>query len=92
MLRPKEYAELSPAAFGEGTYRRFCREQGLEPVDGGYGMLFCEDEAGERVTVLTSDIEYHRMLVAGSDVGVLGGLEVSAEVYTLRRDGWPDEW
>jgi hypothetical protein len=57
----------------------------------GWGTLLCEDEDGNHVTLLTTDIEYQRLLVEAPGA-VLGSLEVPADKYPLRRAGWPDEW
>jgi hypothetical protein len=92
MMRPREYAFATPADLGgTGNYRRFCRAVGLAAVPDGWGFLLCEDEDGKRVTRLTADVAYLRMLFEASNV-VLAELEVPAEKFPNSRQGWPDEW
>jgi hypothetical protein len=88
----REHAEASPAALGrEAAYRTFCARVGLEPHPGGYGFVHAVDNDGERWTMITTDLDYHRALVTASDE-TRAGLTIPPGVYTLKRKGWPDEW
>lgn len=91
-LHPREFALLTPEAMGgRAAYRKACRIAGVEPTPTGYGLLFCEDDDGRRVTVLTEDVAYVSMLAQAAP-GVLAALSMPIEEFPRRRDGWPDEW
>jgi hypothetical protein len=91
-LTPREYALLTPSnTGGRRPYRDACRRAGLPPEPAGYGLLFCEDEDGQRVTIATRDLGYWRMLTASSPE-LLARLEIPPGKFPWRRAGWPDEW
>lgn len=94
MLKPVEYSFLTPEDMGNvSQYQRVATRLRLDKSNsGGYGLLHCVDELGERWTAITLDVEYLRTLVAGVEPEVLGGLEVPEAKFAMRRRGWPDEW
>jgi hypothetical protein len=92
-LTPREHAEASVVTLGVADYGTICRRAGLDPEapQGGYGLLFCEDDDGRHVTVATTDLDYHRMLVAAQGP-LIAGLDIPRDVYSQQSDGWPDDW
>jgi hypothetical protein len=56
-----------------------------------YGLMHCEDDAGEHWTVLTDDMEYVRLM---GEAGMLGvpPETVPLEKFPMARRGWPEEW
>lgn len=90
----REFAFATAADLGgPARYTAWCAAAGLPEVDGGYGIIMATDAFGRHVTKFTTDVEYLRTLVAGSkSAGLLANMEVPAGVFTLERDGWPDEW
>lgn len=48
------------------------------------------DEAGDKKTLVTDDVEYVRAIV-GATPEVLSGLELPQDKF-LVRDDWPDSW
>lgn len=91
MLTPRETALATPVDLGGAApYRRFCRAANLGIVPDGYGLLLATDEADNKQTLVTSDVEYVRALTRASPE-VLAGLELPTDKF-LTRDGWPDTW
>lgn len=79
-MKPIEHSMLSP----------------LQSVTEGlpfqeHGLLHCIDDNGKRITAVTEDVEYHRMLAAATPEQ-RAALVVPAEKYPRSRPGWPDEW
>lgn len=91
MLTPREFAFATPKDLGgTGNYRRFCRAAALAPVPDGYGMLLAVDDAGNRHTLVTGDVEYVRA-IADASAEVLADLDIPESKF-MRREGWPDDW
>ncbi|MGA5409463.1 hypothetical protein ACPCSC_19640 [Streptomyces lavendulocolor] len=79
------------------SYAAFCARQALAPSPGEWGLLHCT--AGPertRVTLATSDMSYHRLLVQA-----FNGPRDPADTflpsswsgrYAYGRYGWPDDW
>jgi hypothetical protein len=82
---------LTPKEFAFASTVEECAAIGLDPIEGGYGLLLCEDENQQRVTVITDDPDYARMLV-DADPSVRRGLEVPPGKFFRQRAGWPDDW
>jgi hypothetical protein len=92
VLTPREYSFATPKDLGgKAAYRTFCRRVDLPATPGGYGLLHAEDEDGQRWTLITQDVAYARMLAAASH-DVVADLEVPADKFPLKRQGWPDAW
>ena len=90
-LRVEEYSLATLAEFGLG-YPRFCEVARLPVLDDGYGLLHCLDRRGRRVTAITPDVEYVRLLIAGSDAGILADVTPPIENFPILAGGWPDDW
>jgi hypothetical protein len=91
-LTAREYALATPEAFGgQAQYEAFCRVAGLPPRPGGWGLLHALDEAGNRVTGVTEDVEYLRALINAAPE-TIAGMEIPADRFPRVRPGWPDEW
>jgi hypothetical protein len=88
-----EYAFATPADLGGDTaYQQFCDRAGLPDIPGGWGLLMCEkDDDGEHRTLLTTDVDYLRLIVAGGS-SALGLGVIQPEKFPISRLGWPDEW
>lgn len=82
---------LTPKEFAFADTRELCAGIGLPWKPGGYGLLFCVDDNGGRVTAVTDDVEYLDLL-SESPQSIRAGLDVAAEKFTMTRPGWPDEW
>ncbi len=81
-LQPKEHLEVRNDVEA--------RAMGLSWDGKPYGALLCVDTEGRRVTVITTDIDYHRMVVDATD-DLRAGLDIPTEKYGLRRDAWPGD-
>ncbi|MFJ9161233.1 hypothetical protein ACIRPS_31035 [Streptomyces griseoviridis] len=86
----REFSFLTPDDLG-GTdkYEKFCTRTGLDPIPGGYGCIHAV-RGDERVSLLTTDVEYVRLLVSATPEA-RAGLRTPPQTY-LERDGWPDQW
>ncbi len=95
VVEPVEHSELSPKAMSPLKYHELCQRFGLLPIEDGYGLLHCVGQPdGQHWTRLTTDIEFHRQLVARTDTDD-GSWEYGPELtekYAMARPGWPDEW
>jgi hypothetical protein len=78
-LTPRHYAIASPDV---------AASMGLDARE--YGVLMCQREDGNKVTLL-GDPEHTRMLIRASAT-VRAGLEIPWELYPIERDGWPPDW
>lgn len=89
----REFALLTPEDLGgEANYRAACVGANLDPIPGGYGLLMAIDGQGRRYTLMTTDVEYVRMVAeASTSPAILAGVELPPDKF-LRRDGWPDDW
>jgi hypothetical protein len=56
-----------------------------------YGALLCEHDDGHKVTLITDDIEFHRVLLALDGHQGDQELEVPEGIYTVHREGWPSD-
>jgi hypothetical protein len=90
-LKALSLSFLSYSNFGI-FYPDACRFFGLEPSPMGYGLLHCLDDAGQRVTRATEDVEYVRMIASRIGTATLEGLEVPATKFPVNRAGWPEDW
>lgn len=88
-----EYAFLTPSALGSRGYREVCRRLGVVPEPGGYGAVVGSDRCGNRVTLLTSDLDYLRAVVEFAREahrlrpGPARGIPVCAAKFPIRRAG-----
>lgn len=94
MHTAREYAFLTPSSLGRRRYRGLCRRLDLDPVPGGYGALLCCDREGRRMTVLTTDLDYLRMVVDAvreacrlREGEPSSGMPVNSAKFPLRRSG-----
>jgi hypothetical protein len=79
MLFPKDHAFADPSA---------SEAMGLDRHE--HGMLLCEDQNGNRWT-LVGDAEYLRTLIVAPH-GVRRNLSIPPQKFPTRREGWPDDW
>ena len=79
LLHPRDYAFADPA---------LSVSMGLEPEE--HGMLLCVDNDGSRWTLI-GDSEYLRTLIVAPQ-GVRTDLALPPGKFSLRREGWPDDW
>lgn len=86
------YSIASPTTLRPRKYRRFCAAAGVNRTDRGWGFLRCLDKDGQRITLMTEDVEYMEMLIAGRKGGALEELDVSVAMFPIIRKGWPDDW
>jgi hypothetical protein len=86
-LKPKEYA------YADRAMSDLLGLPAKEAEDDGicYGLLFCETNNGQHVTVATPDVTYWRM-IRDVEPKTRAGLTLPPEKFPYRRDGWPDEW
>lgn len=63
MYTAREYAFITPTSMGRRRYRSACRRLDLRAVPEGYGALLCRDGDGREVTMLTTEVDYLRMVV-----------------------------
>ena len=83
---------LTPREHLEVRNRQEARVMGLESAWDGvpWGALLCVDEDGHKHTLITTDIAFHRMLVA-TPHGTRAGLTIPPGTYPISRPGWPGE-
>lgn len=91
MTAPQVTGTLTPRETAVADTPQLAGALGLDWIPGGYGLLFCEDSAGEHWTVVTADAGYVNLMRTATPAA-LAGLDVPAEKFPLRRHGWPDEW
>ncbi|MQY04133.1 hypothetical protein [Actinomadura macrotermitis] len=86
-------AEVSVESIGSvHGYETWCAAAGLKPDEGPYGLVLGTTEHGDRVTLLTDDVNYMAMVlqaVAASQI--TEGIELASERFVV-RDGWPCDW
>lgn len=72
-------------------YANACRALGLAESAGGWGLLCCADEDGQRFTMLTADLTSIRahQTARGIDVTTFS---VSGWGVQAWRQGWPQDW
>jgi hypothetical protein len=81
-------AGMVPRAYGQLTAEQAARA-GLEARP--WGLVLCQDDAGGLVTLATQDLAWWGTL-AGLDAAELAGVELPADRFGLRREGWPGDW
>jgi hypothetical protein len=79
---------MIPRAYGQVTAEQ-APGFGLEPRP--WGLVLCQDDAGELVTLATEDLAWWGTL-AGLDAEELAAVELPADRFGLRRPGWPGDW
>ncbi|WP_286255713.1 hypothetical protein [Streptomyces graminofaciens] len=98
-LVPLEYSEVTRAfAVRDGlSYAALCARQALAPSPGEWGLLHCiAGPERTRVTLATSDMSYHRLLVQAL-IGPRDPADTClppswSSRYAYGRYGWPDDW
>jgi hypothetical protein len=76
-------------------YETLCRAARLPARREGWGLLFCEDEDGNHVTLVTEDLQYQFALADswGSQTGPADfAVEFPDDKYRVKRGGWPEDW
>ena len=86
------YSIVSPTTLRPRKYRKVCTAAGMYPTDRGWGFLRCLDKDGQRLTLVTEDVDYMELLIAGRRAGALGDLAVPVGTFPVTRAGWPDDW
>jgi hypothetical protein len=64
----------------------------MDPTDRGWGFLRCLDANGQRLTLVTEDVDYMELLIAARTAGALAELEVPVDTFPVTRPGWPSDW
>ena len=75
-------------AYGQLTAEQ-AAQLGLESRS--WGLVLCQDDAGGLVTLATEDLAWWGTLV-GLDAEELAAVDLQADRFGLRRDGWPGDW
>ena len=52
------YSIVSPTSMRPRKYRKLCAASGMDPTDRGWGFLRCLDVNGQRLTLVTEDVDY----------------------------------
>jgi hypothetical protein len=86
------YSIVSPTTLRPRQYRKVCIAAGMDPGDRGWGFLRCLDKDGQRLTLVTDDVDYMELLIAGRKAGALVDLDVPVDTFPITRAGWPDDW
>jgi hypothetical protein len=86
------YSIVSPTAMRPRKYRKVCTAAGMDPTDRGWGFLRCLDMDGQRLTLVTEDVAYVELLIAGRKAGAFEDLHVPVDTFSITRAGWPDDW
>ena len=86
------YSIVSPKTLRLRQYQKLCSAAGMIPTGEGWGFLRCLDRDGQRVTLITDDIECMGLLIASRKAGVLAELEVPSDTFPISRAGWPEDW
>ena len=82
-------AFIAPADAGDqAEYESFCQAMDLDQPAGGWGVVCCEKEDGERWAGLTPDAANLQEQLNGAGAG----LHLSQCKIQEFRPGWPDEW
>ncbi len=75
-------------------YASLCVEHGLDATPAGWAVLYCVSASGERVTLVTADVEYMRTVAAGVRAGIItddAPQPLDLSKFDM-RPGWPDNW
>jgi hypothetical protein len=84
MLTPAQF----PGVLGD-DYPEACAELGLEPLVGGYGLVFGQDGGGARWTVATTDTAMVACALAAWDCGLEYDLSPDENSLAASLPGWP---
>lgn len=84
MLTPGQF----PGVLGD-DYPAACAELGLEPLVGGYGLVFGQDGGGARWTVATTDTAMVACALAAWDCGLEYDLSPDENSLAASLPGWP---
>ncbi|MEW2521246.1 hypothetical protein [Actinacidiphila alni] len=84
MLTPGQF----PGVLGD-DYPAACAELGLEPLAGGYGLVFGQDGGGARWTVVTTDTVTVACALAAWDCGLEYDLAPDENCLAASLPGWP---
>ncbi|MGO1020814.1 caspase family protein [Streptomyces rubiginosohelvolus] len=79
---------VTPDEVGTDEYREFCSRAGLLELDQGWALLRIEAEDGRRISLLTQDSPWARMLAASAR---LEDAEITSRDFHIQLDGWPTE-
>ncbi|MFJ8166528.1 caspase domain-containing protein [Streptomyces sp. NPDC096136] len=86
----------TPEELGSANrYKTFCLRAGVPIVKDGYGLLLLEDARGQfRRTLMTRNVAYVRQLAKAENArpGWLQNASLPRPIFTIKRDGWPDDW
>ncbi len=86
------YSIVSPKTLRPRKYRKVCSATGIDPTDQGRGFLRCLDKDGRRLTLVTEDVDYMELLIAGRKAEAFMDLDVSVGAFPITRAGWPGDW
>jgi hypothetical protein len=81
-------AERFPGVLGD-DYPAACEQLGLEPLPGGYGLMFGQDGRGARWTVVTTDAALVACALAAWDCGLEYELAPQEDSLAASLPGWP---
>lgn len=87
-------AFLTPGEHGH-TYPIMCRQWGLDPIPGGWGLAMIQAPDGTRHTLFTSNVGYLQLLQTGVNAGVITDAEpepIRHDLFEYRKGGWPTDW
>jgi len=90
-MEPVEFSYITREQLGE-HYEKVCGVAGLDATDGGWGVLHCIDDYGQKVTMVTEDVPYLKLLVANNGTDALKNLTIPPGKFPLMKPGWPDDW
>jgi hypothetical protein len=86
------YSIVSSKNLRPRKYRKVCTAARITPTDRGWGFLHCLDVNRQRVTLVTDEVGYMELLIAGRKAGAFGDLAVPVGTFPISREGWPDDW
>ncbi len=86
------YSIVSPKTLRPRKYRKVCNAAGMDPTERGWGFLRCLDMYGNRLTLVTEDVAYMELLIAGRKAGALEELDVPVGTFPITKAGWPGDW
>ncbi|WP_031513848.1 hypothetical protein [Streptomyces sp. NRRL F-5123] len=81
-------AERFPGVLGD-DYPAACEQLGLDPLPGGYGLMFGQDGRGARWTVVTTDAALVACALAAWDCGLEYDLAPQEDTIAASLPGWP---
>jgi hypothetical protein len=84
MLTPERF----PGVLGD-DYPAACAHLGLDPLPGGYGLVFGQDGGGARWTVVTTDTAMAACALAAWDCGLEYELAPAERTLVASLPGWP---